>query len=505
MKKLFLFTVSLSVSLLSFGQKVSKLPESRLSAIEPEIHLRFLAGDELLGRKTGEQGNLVAARYVSEQFRLLGLKPAPKTATTPLETQNAYFQPVPFKNTKPVTEGSVFVGDSTLKIMDDFIVYDGKAADLTDIPVVFAGYGYADDKGYDDYKDLDVRGKIVVIQLGTPNTSKPFEAIQASEAKTKLAAEKGAVGVIEIFTAQIPWRNLLRFFTSERLSLDMKKEGEKENLIPHLWINAAKGGLFAKEKLKIVGLRTANRQETKIMSCNVAGILEGTDPVLKNEYIVLSAHFDHIGVNRTNKTDSISNGARDNAFGVSALLYAAKSMSQLRTKRSVLFIGYTGEEIGLLGSKYYVENPLIPLKQCVFNLDCDGAGYDDTTVLTTIGLSRTDAKTELEQSAKAFGLTIMDDPVPEQNLFDRSDNVNFAEKGIPAPDFAPGFKAFGPEIMKYYHQTADNPETVNFAYLHKYCQAYTYAARLIANRKTQPKWVAGDKYEKAWERLFLGK
>ena len=80
-----------------------------------------------------------------------------------------------------------------------------------------------------------------------------------------------------------------------------------------------------------------------------------------------------------------------------------------------------------------------------------------------------------------------------------------AEKGIPAPDFAPGFKAFGPEIMKYYHQTADNPETVNFAYLHKYCQAYTYAARLIANRKTQPKWVAGDKYEKAWERLFLGK
>ena len=170
-----------------------------------------------------------------------------------------------------------------------------------------------------------------------------------------------------------------------------------------------------------------------------------------------------------------------------------------------MFISYTGEEIGLLGSKYYVENPLVPLKQCVFNLDCDGAGYDDTTMLTTIGLSRTDAKTELEASAKAFGLKIADDPVPEQNLFERSDNYSFAVKGIPALDFAPGFKAFGPEIMKYYHQTADNPETVDFPYLHKYCQAYVYAARLIANRAVAPKWIAGDKYEKAWIELFSRK
>lgn len=168
-------------------------------------------------------------------------------------------------------------------------------------------------------------------------------------------------------------------------------------------------------------------------------------------------------------------------------------------------IGYTGEEIGLLGSQYYVEHPLIPLKQCVFNLNCDGAGYDDTGLLTTIGLSRTDAKMELEQSAKAFGLKIIDDPAPEQNLFDRSDNVNFAAKGIPSPNFAPGMKAFGGEIMKYYHQTSDNPESVDFAYLHKYCQSYAYAARLIANRKDAPKWIAGDKYEKAWQTLFEDK
>ncbi len=493
MKNLILLFV-LCIATNVFAQKLNKLPESTISARETEAHLRFIASDEMMGRKTGEQGNLVAARYVTEQFRLLGLKSA--------VTDGSYLQPVPFKSTKPVSEGSIMAGDSVLKIMDDFIVVDGKATDMHDVPVVFANYGWVDDKGYDDYKDLDVKGKIVVIQLGTPDTKKPFEAIQASDKKAKLAADRGAVAIVEIFTAQIPWKNLLRFFNSESIKLADDKE---TSTLPHIWVNAAKGVALSKDKLKTLTLHTAAKAEKSVISYNVAGIIEGTDPVLKNEYIVLSAHFDHIGINRTNKVDSISNGARDNAMGVTALLFAAKTLSQVRPKRSILVMGYTGEEIGLLGSKYYVDHPLLPLKQCVFNLDCDGAGYDDITMLTTIGLSRTDAKTELEAAAKAFGLKIADDPVPEQNLFERSDNYNFAVKGIPALDFAPGFKAFGPEIMKYYHQTVDNPETIDFAYLHKYCQSYAYAARLIANRATAPKWIAGDKYEKPWKELFGGK
>ena len=496
MKKLTFYLLLLCFPSLT-AQKIAKLPESKIPTIETESHMRFLASDELMGRKTGEQGNLVASRYIAEQFRLMGIKM--------VTGQNSYLQPVPFKNVKPVTEGVVWVGDSTLKIIDDFIVLDGKATELKNVPVVFANYGWVDDIGNDDYKDLDVAGKIVVIQLGTPTTKSPFEAIQASQTKTKIAAEKGAVGIVEIFTAQVPWKNLLRFFSSDRLSLDMKKEGDKEVVMPHLWINAAKGKMFSKENLKMLSLKTAEKKQTAVMSYNVVGMIVGTDPTLKNEYIVLSAHFDHIGVNPNSKPDSISNGARDNVFGTTAMLFAAKSLSQKPPKRSVLLIGYTGEEIGLLGSQYYVEHPLIPLKQCVFNLNCDGAGYDDTGLLTTIGLSRTDAKMELEQSAKAFGLKIIDDPAPEQNLFDRSDNVNFAAKGIPSPNFAPGMKAFGGEIMKYYHQTSDNPESVDFAYLHKYCQSYAYAARLIANRKDAPKWIAGDKYEKAWQTLFEDK
>jgi Zn-dependent M28 family amino/carboxypeptidase len=287
----------------------------------------------------------------------------------------------------------------------------------------------------------------------------------------------------------------------------MKKEGEKETTMPHIWVSSTKASLFTKEKLNNLSLKTAEKQDIAIMSYNVVGILEGSDPVLKNEYIILSAHFDHIGTSKKgspgyNAADTIFNGARDNAFGVTSILYAAKCLTQEKPKRSIIFLGCTGEEIGLLGSQYYAANPLIPLKQCVFNLDCDGAGYNDKTVLTTIGLGRTDAKVELEKAATAFGLKMIDDPVPEQNLFDRSDNVNFAKKGIPALDFAPGFTSFDAEIMKYYHNAMDNPESVDFAYLHKYCQSYTYAARLIANRKDAPKWIVGDKYEKAWKELY---
>jgi hypothetical protein len=492
LKKLFLTGLS-AVALAANAQKITKLPEFKLPKNEVESHLRFLGSDEMLGRRTGEITNNVAARYIAEQFRLAGLKPA--------LGQKDFLQAIPFEFSKPTKKGEVIVGKDSLKWTKDYIMLSGKATKLENTPVVYLGYGWIDEK-QNDYKDVDVNGKIVICQFGIPNSNEPFENITGSAKKAKFAADNGAVALIQVYNLTYPFAAIANFMGGEKLAL---ASGEKSD-IPHIWISNTHSKSFTKESLTSLSLNVAEVSKKPVTSYNVVGVLEGSDPVLKNEYVVLSAHFDHVGYGKKNgrvvENDTIFNGTRDNAIGTTAVLMAAKSLIAQKPKRSVVFIGYTGEEIGLLGSKYYSENPLVPLKNCVFNLNSDGAGYNDTTKVTIIGLSRTDAQTEIETAAKAFGLTAIDDPAPEQGLFDRSDNVSLAAKGIPAPDYAPGFTAFDKEISKFYHTSADNPDSVSFDYLTKFCQAYIYAARLIANRPTAPKWKSGDKYEKAAQQLY---
>ena len=243
--------------------------------------------------------------------------------------------------------------------------------------------------------------------------------------------------------------------------------------------------------------------DQQVKSKNVLGIIEGTDPELRDEYVLLSAHYDHVGVKRgTNDADTIFNGARDNAIGTSAIMLAAKYFSQNPPKRSILFAAWTAEEKGLLGSAWYSENPTIPIEQIVYNLNIDGAGYNDTTKITVIGLERTEAEGDFITAAKTFGLEAIQDPVPEQNLFDRSDNVNFAKKGVPAPTFSPGVTAFDEELMKYYHQVTDNPESVDYSYVTSYTRAFVLAAQIIANAPKAPFWKKGDKYEAAGLELY---
>jgi Peptidase family M28 len=483
------------------AQKIEKLPEYQLSKADAESQIRFLASDEMLGRRTGSITNRVAARYLAESFRNLGLKPA--------EGQKDFLQPVGLDLVKSVKQGRIIGGVDTLSVGKHFVVFGGfETTSIENKEVVFVGYGWKDDaKNYDDYKDLDVTGKVVISQIGTPDSKSPNEMFSAANKKRKIAQEKGAIGLIEIFAAPVPWITVAGYFNGESIALNDSKDSPKR--LPHFWVNAQTAKGFKKDLLKTISINVSSRERSPMRSYNVVGVLEGSDPVLKKEYVVLSAHYDHVGVGKEGgnayKEDSIFNGTRDNAFGTVAVLQAAKALSISKPKRSILFIGYTGEEVGLLGSKYYAENPLVPLKDCVYNLNCDGAGYNDTTKITVIGLSRTDVKSEIEKAAQAFGLSAMDDPAPEQGLFDRSDNVSLAIKGIPSPTYSPGFVKFDEGLFKYYHQAADNPDTVSMDYLLKYCQAYSYAARLIANRPVRPKWVSGDKYEKAFNELFSGK
>lgn len=496
MKKLLLLSLLAIVSTANNAQKYKKVPESKFSVAQANAHLQFLASDALLGRKTGEQGNNVAARYIAEQFRKFGVKPV---------NGDSFFQAVPFERTSPSTLGIITVKEGTLNVGEDFVVMSGGGVGLSNNEVIHVGYGWVDEeKNYDDYKGLDIQDKVVIAQVGTPDSKTPQEVFGAMAAKRKFAADRGAAAFIEIYNLQIPWKTVVNFFGKP--SLRLKDTDVKSNDMLHLWVNAEAGKALAKNKITELDLNVGEKQSQSIMSQNVVGMIEGTDPALKNEYVVLTAHFDHIGYGsqsgRVTAEDSIFNGARDNAFGTTAILTAAEALSLKPTKRSILLIAYTAEEIGLLGSKYYSEHPLIPLEKCVFNLNCDGAGYDTKEQVSVIGLSRTSAKKHIVQAANTLGLTATDDPAPEQNLFDRSDNVSLAKMGVPSPNYAPGMTSFSEEIYKYYHQVTDNPENIDPAYLLKYCQSYTYAARLIANDKNNPTWVSGDKYEKAYNELY---
>lgn len=478
--------------------KTALLPEQTITRAEVEAHTRFLASDELQGRRTGEIGNWAAARYIAEQFRQLGLKP---TATD--KGTADYFQRIDFEKAKAATSATMVLGNDTLRLGKELIIMAGNPTNISG-QVIYAGYGITD--GDDGYKGQEVKGRIVVVQGGSPEAKSPGEIFRASAEKRRRATEKGVAALIELYSESTPWGLVNQYFTREQLTV----VGASTNKPPvtHLWVNNANNQYKQlKEAGTAVTLQTSGRSRTPISSANVAGIIEGTDPKLKAEYVVLSAHFDHIGVGKQGgspyePTDSIFNGARDNAIGVVSLLESAKVLMQQRPKRSVLVLALTGEELGTLGSRYYVEHPLVPLKETIFDLNSDGAGYNDTTIVSVIGLERTGAKAEIEAGAKAFGLSVFAEPAPEQGLFDRSDNVHFAAKGIPAPTFSAGFKTFDAAIGKYYHQAIDNPESLDFTYVQRFCQAYAHAARLIADRSTRPQWSAGDKYEAAAKALY---
>lgn len=464
-----------------------------------EFPLRFLASDDLMGRRTGEMGNNMAARFIAEYFRTYGLKT--------VEGAEDYYQNIPFEGITPPSMASLTIGDQSFKQGEDLLIMTGNALD-TEAKAVFAGHGWVDaDKDQDDYKGLKVEGKVVIVLPGTPDASDPSTVFKAMGVKRQLAAERGAIGVIEMYRLPFPWGFFKNYFNKE--SLQISAGGDSP--ISYGFVNKLSDETFARlkkgKKVK-VSLQNSDYAKREIPSQNVIGVLEGTDPELKKEYVLISAHYDHVGTGKNGggaftAQDSIFNGARDNGMGTVALLSAVKALSQNPPKRSIIFLAVTAEEIGLLGSAYYAENPLVPLNETIFNLNTDGAGYNDKTAVSVTGYGRTGTDEWSEQAAQAAGLTVIQNPVPEQNLYDRSDNVAFARKGIPAICFSPGVTSFDSELGKYYHQVADEADAIDFPYFTQYCQAFVTLAELIANDNKRPEWTAGDKYEEAGKMLYL--
>ncbi len=364
--------------------------------------------------------------------------------------------------------------------------------------IVYVNYGEPA-----DFEAKDLTGKVVVALCGAPGVSNPREWFGISRDKRARAETAGAVALIELYNSTgIPWSLLTRFLGRTRVSID---DGGSDLL--SIWVNDSNNekielfrGEDATASMKIEGAISRS-----IASQNVVGYIEGTDPELKDEYIVYSAHYDHVGVGRPDdEGDSIYNGARDNAVGTVTVLSMAEYFAQHPPKRSALFILFTAEEKGLLGSRHYVENSPVSLDQIVYCFNSDNGGYNDTSLATIIGLDRTTARDEIVEACETFGLQAIEDPAKEQGLFDRSDNVNFAAKGIPAPTFSLGFTAFDEEIGKYYHRPGDDPESLDYEYLLKFFRAYVYSGLLIADREDRPFWVEGDKYHEAGMNLYNG-
>ncbi len=448
-------------------------------------HIGFLASDELKGRDTPSEGLKIAAKYIESRFVEYGVKLAPG--------MNSYFQSVPMKKVSPPKSGSLTLGDAEYKFQEDFIMLEGDNTDLS-ADFVFVNYGLED-----DLKNVDVDGKIVVAICGDGVSDNPQQWVGQSIQKRLNVASKGGLALIELYNSpMIPWNFLTRYFSGDQIVLDESKDGES---LTHLWMNrSAEDFNSDKNNAQIVIDGAINE---KFNSQNVVGYVEGSDDKLKNEIIVYSAHYDHIGVGQANaEGDSIFNGSRDNAVGTVTVLTAAENLAKTPTKRSGLFVLFTGEEKGLLGSKYFIDNSPVALEDIVYCFNSDNGGYNDTSKATIIGLTRTSAEEMIIEACKAFGLEATEDPAPEQGLFDRSDNVRFASKGIPAPTFSMGFTAFDDEITKYYHQASDNPNTLDYAYLEKFFRSYVYACRMIGNAKEAPFWVKGDKYYEAGKELY---
>ena len=241
---------------------------------------------------------------------------------------------------------------------------------------------------------------------------------------------------------------------------------------------------------------------------NVVAYIPGTDPVLRKQFILLSSHYDHIGVKDTarkeeGKMDSIYNGARDNATGTAAVIDAARYFARHPPRRSVLLICYTAEEEGLIGSDYYANHPLIPLKQTVFNLNIDNASYNTTHAICLFGLHRTNAYVPVRKACVQYGLSVLDQPSGIGDLFESSDNYSLAKKGIPAPTFSLGMTSFDRGTIKNrYHRLSDEVGNMDLEYVLRFIRAYILSAKYIADDPTPPVWAKGDVEEADWKALF---
>jgi hypothetical protein len=410
-----------------------------------------LAAPEMQGRGTAQPGGDKAAAYLADRFAKLGLKP--------LGENNTYLQPVKFKETLVTSETTITAGEQTLKLGPDFFVLPPFSGDKNvKGSLVFVGYGAAL-QGFkrNDLAGIDVRGKVLVLREGPPPeiSKDSWDKGQGRLNVMRGVISRGAAGLILInkYTEDRSYDQWADYLTRRRIQLESDPE-MPEFLPPFIAVSEAgaeklfagsgvtKAEAYAKAEregfapidLKQSATITVRLKKAKGTGSNVVGLLEGSDPKLKSEALVYSAHYDAYGVSTDNR---IYHGAADNALGVAEMLAIAETMSKAATKprRSVIFIAVTGEEYGSFGSDYWVKNPTWNIKQVAANLNLDGMGtelYGPVKVLVGYGTEHSTLGTLMNEVAVASGIQVIPDPMPEAQAFYRSDHYLFVKKGIPA-------------------------------------------------------------------------
>jgi Peptidase family M28 len=514
-----------------------------IRASEIRAHIRFLADSLLQGRAPGTPGYDIAARYVATELEGMGLHPA---------VSGSWFQTVPLQ--KAVTDEvasslTLAVNGKEQKVTDakDYILSswfaspaakgESKAESDVSASVVFVGFGVtAPDQKYDDYAGVDAHGKIVASFYGAPSTFPSTERAYYSDGivKARNAVAHGAVGVVSMMIPEdwkrYPWEWLVPQIQAGDMHW-LDKHSAPHDFFPELRGNAllSEPGaklLFAgapKTLDQAISDARAGKPQTfamplsahihtvaaqsVIQSSNIVAELQGSDPALRDQYVVYTAHVDHLGICPAVDGDNVCHGALDNASGTSTLLEIARAFASLPQppRRSLLFVFVTGEEMGLLGSDYFAHFPTVPLKSIVANVNIDGAPgvYFPLKDVVALGAEHSTLGDEVAAAAKVMGYDVSPDPMPEEVSFIRSDQYSFVLQGVPAVDIEDGVKSTDPKInglevikkwlVTRYHTPLDNTEQpIDFDAAAKGAVMNFLVGYQVAQHEGVPSWNRGD-------------
>ncbi|OON69533.1 peptidase M28 [Hymenobacter sp. CRA2] len=525
------------------GDAAPSTAEPAIDAATIGRYLQAVSADDMLGRKPFTEGETRITRYLAEQFKRLGLQPAPG---------GSYFQPVPLVEITATPSPTLQVKGSgkslSFQYKTDFVTFTQREQPkvaVANSPLVFVGYGVvAPEYNWNDYQGLDVKGKTVVVLVNDPGNAGTDTTLFRGKAMTyygrwtykyEEAARHGAAAVLIVHDtkpAAYPWSVVLSGAVSPKLRAQTANKGaDKCALEGWLTLDAAKklfqaAGLRYDEQYAAAnkpgfrpralgGLTLTGSIENKLRrqtSQNVLAVLPGTSRA--DEYIVYSAHWDHFGVGKAIAGDSIYNGAVDDGTGLAALLSIAEAFQQAPQKpqRSIVFLAVTGEEQGLLGSAYYAQHPAFPLKKTVADLNMDMLWpYGQMKDLTVIGYGQSELEDYARAAARAQGRYLLPDQTPETGMFYRSDHFSFAHVGVPSLYASGGFESraqgkayIAEQRQRYttdmYHKPADQFDpSWDLSGIAQDAELYLRVGQRLAGETSFPQWREGSEFRAARE------